>query len=155
MNNNDILDFADLDEYEVGQEVDLIIKLETDLGFKAIVNGAHWGVLYFNEVFQALEENQSIKGYIKKIRDDGRIDLSLYKTGHKGAEGVDEKIMELLHELNGFLPITDKVSPEYIYENFGVSKKKFKIALSGLYKARKISIEPDGIRLNKKNGSSK
>lgn len=148
--NNKISDFSSPGEYSEGQEVDLVIKNETDLGFKVIVNEKHWGVLYRNEVFKFLEKNQNLKGFIKKIREDGKLDLTLYKTGHKAAEDVGPKILSMLEEESGFLPITNETSPESIYENFGVSKKKFKIALSGLYKKRLVTIDEDGIRLIKK-----
>lgn len=135
-------------KYEEGQPVNLIIAGRTDLGFKAIVENRHWGVLYGNEVFQPLHQGQQIQGYIKKMREDGKIDLSLQKTGHKSAnEDVGPKILELLKQKNGFLAINDKTPPEEIYRLFGVSKKKYKIALGGLYKQRLISVDEDGIRL--------
>lgn len=135
-------------KYEEGQQVNLIIAGRTDLGFKAIIENRHWGVLYGNEVFQPLHQGQKIQGYIKKMREDGKIDLSLQRTGHKSAnEDVGPKILELLKLKNGFLAINDKTSPEEIYRLFGVSKKKYKIALGGLYKQRLISVDEDGIRL--------
>ncbi len=135
-------------DFNAGDEVDLMIAAKTDLGFKAIINGFHIGVLYKNEVFQELYYGQKIKGYIRQIRDDGKIDLTLRTTeGHKAAEGVDQKILELLKAKNGYLPIHSKTPPEVIYQLFGVSKKIFKIALGGLYKNRKIIIEDEGIRL--------
>jgi hypothetical protein len=139
------------DEYQEGQEVDLLIASRTDLGFKAIINNRHVGVLYKNEVFKPLPYGFKTKGFIKHIREDGKIDLSLNKTGHKAADPIAEKILELLNENEGFLEITDKTSPEQIYELFGASKKKFKIALGGLYKKRLISISDNGITLEKKN----
>ena len=142
-----ILDYAEPNEYSEGQAVDLVIKNRTDLGYKAIVNEKHWGVLYKDEVFQFLENNQKIKGYIKKQREDGKLDLTLYPTGIKARGDISEMILSQLKENQGFLPITDKTAPEVIYENFGVSKKKFKIALGGLYKKRLITISEDGIRL--------
>lgn len=148
---NKILDTVNPGEYFEGQEVNLIIKDKTDLGYKAIINEKHWGVIYKNEVFQVLEKNQKIKGFIKKIREDGRIDLTIYKIGHHGADDVGPKIIEALEQNQGFLPITDKTLPEYIYDQFGVSKKKFKIAVSGLYKKRAITLEKDGIRLISKS----
>lgn len=134
--------------YKEGQPVNLIIAGRTDLGFKAIIENRHWGVLYGNEVFMPLHQGQRIPGYIKKMRDDGKIDLSLQQTGHKSAaEDVGPKILNLLKERNGFLAINDKTPPEEIYRLFGVSKKKYKIALGGLYKQRLISVDDDGIRL--------
>lgn len=134
--------------YEEGQKVQLIIAGRTDLGFKAIIENRHWGVLYGNEVFQPLFQGQRLEGYIKKKRDDGKIDLSLQRAGHKSAnEDVGPKILKLLQEKNGFLAVNDKTPPEEIYRLFGVSKKKYKIALGGLYKQRLITVDDDGIRL--------
>lgn len=134
-------------DYEVGQSVDLMVYNKTDLGYKAIINGAHSGMLYHNEVFQALKLGQKLRGFIRNIRtEDGKIDLALQKTGHQGAEDVGPKILELLQKNNGFLALNEKTPPEKIYDLFGVSKKKYKIALGGLYKQRLITIEEDGIR---------
>lgn len=135
-------------EYTDGQKVNLIIAGRTDLGFKAIIENRHWGILYGNEVFQPLRQGQKIEGYIKKMRPDGKIDLSLQRSGHKATrEDVGPKILESLKEKNGFLPINDKTPPEEIYHLFGVSKKQFKVALGGLYKKRLITVHEDGIRL--------
>jgi hypothetical protein len=134
-------------EYQNGQAVELWIVAKTDLGFKAIVNGEHWGLLYANEVFQPLSYGQKIQGFIKEIRPDGKIDLALQRTGHQAGDDIAPRILELLKEKGGFLEINDKTSAEIIYELFGVSKKKYKIALGGLYKKRLIQIEDDGIRL--------
>lgn len=137
-------------KYEVGQEVDLLIAAETDMGFKAIINNRHWGVLYHSEVFQPLRYGQKIKGFIKNIREDGKIDLILQQAGHKAAQtDIGPRILEELQKKGGFLPINDKTSAETIYELFGVSKKKYKIALGGLYKKRLIIVNEDGIRLAK------
>lgn len=135
-------------EYKEGQEVEALIAAETDLGFKAIINNRHWGVLYHNEVFQPLKYGQKIKAYVKKLREDGKIDLILQQAGHKAAQtDIGPRILEELKKQGGFLPLNDKTSAETIYELFGVSKKKYKIALGGLYKKRLITIEENGIRL--------
>lgn len=138
--------------YEAGQSVDLIITAKTDLGYKAVINNQHLGLLFKNEVFEKLHYAQKIKGYVKNIRPDGKLDLSLQSgvTGHKAAEGIDQKILELLEAKGGFLPINDKTPSEYIHELFKVSKKKYKIALGALYKKRLVSVDEDGIRLVKK-----
>ncbi len=133
--------------YEVGQKVNLLIFSRTDLGYKAIIEGQHQGLIFEAEVFRPLHYGDKTVGYIKSIRDDGKIDLSLQATGHKGAEGIGPKIMELLQAKGGFLPIHDKTEAEQIYKLFGVSKKKYKIALGGLYKNRQITVDSDGIRL--------
>ena len=129
------------------QSVDLIICTETDLGFKAIINNTNWGIIYKNEVFQKLIYGQKIKGYIKKVRSDGKIDLCLEKPGPQKIDGLSQAILDKLIEKEGFLPITDKTSPEIISKMFGVSKKTFKKAVGALYKRRLISIEKEGISL--------
>ena len=139
-------------EYEEGQSVDLIIANKSNLGFNAIINGRHLGVLYSNEVFQPLKSGQRVEGYIKKIRPDGKIDLALHKTGYAGTPELSDKILAVLKEEGGYLEINDKTSAELIHQYFGVSKKKYKMALGGLYKKRLITVSDDGTRLvgNKK-----
>lgn len=134
-------------EYLEEQSVKLLIYDESNLGYKALIDGKHFGVLYHNEVFQALQYGQVLSGFIKKIREDGKIDLSLSKTGHQGAADIAPQILDLLNKNKGFLAINDKTSAEKIYELFGVSKKKYKIALGGLYKKRLITVGEDGIHL--------
>jgi predicted RNA-binding protein (virulence factor B family) len=133
--------------YKEGQPVRLKIIAQTELGYKAIINGEDEGLLYANEVFRSLRAGQEIDGYIKKIREDGKIDLSLYKEGHQAGEDVAPRILEMLEDLGGFLAVNEKTPPEEIYRLFGVSKKKFKIAIGGLYKRRLILIEEAGLRL--------
>lgn len=128
------------------QRVDLIIANSTELGFKAIVNHSHWGVLYQDEVFQRLSFGQSKKGYIKKIREDGKIDLSL-QGGKETRDKYAKIILIYLTEQNGFAPVHDKSDPQLISRLFGMSKASFKKAIGGLYKQRIITIEKDGIRL--------
>lgn len=132
--------------YEPGQEVDLLVIGKTDLGYKALIDGRHVGVIFANEVFRDLDYAQRTKGFIKQIRPDGKIDLTLNKAGEDVVGDVAAKIMKMLKLGNGFLAVTDKTPPEEIYALFGASKKKFKIALGGLYKKRLILIEDDGIR---------
>lgn len=134
--------------YQTDQPVDLLIYAQTDLGFKAIINHQHGGILYNSEVFQTIHYGQKIKGFIKKVREDGKIDLILQKSGHLAAQDdIGPKIIEEIKKAGGFLAITDKSDADKIYSLFGVSKKKFKIALGGLYKKRLITIEPDGLRM--------
>jgi predicted RNA-binding protein (virulence factor B family) len=130
-----------------GERVDLVIYGKTDLGYKAIINGKHMGMLFANEVFRPLPQGLATTGFIKKIREDGKIDLRLQSAGEDSTKEVSEKILTLLRQRGGFVAITDKTSPEVIYQNFQVSKKKFKIALGGLYKRRLITIDDHGIRL--------
>ena len=128
------------------QEVDLIIANSSELGFKAIVDQSYWGLLYKDEVDQRLSFGQSIRGYIKHVRDDGKIDLSL-KSGQQIRDNQAQIIHYYLSDHNGFAPVHDKSSPSQIFELFGMSKKQFKKAIGGLYKQGLIKIEKDGIRL--------
>lgn len=148
LSKSNILDHAPLDLYAEGQPVELIIKSQTDLGYKVIVDEKYWGVLYYNEVFKPLERNSSVSGFIKKIREDGKLDLTLYQTGTSGLIDIAQDILDYLDDHEGYLPITDKTDPQKIYQLFGVSKKKFKMTIGGLYKKRIIRIEDDGIYLN-------
>jgi len=131
-----------------GQQVDLIIAHETDLGMKAIINNEYWGVLYKNEIFQKLRIGQKTKGYIKKIREDNKIDLVLQIEKYvEKVDSVTEKILAKLKSQGGTMLITDKSPPDVIYKAFGVSKKVFKQSIGGLYKKRLISISKEGISL--------
>jgi len=134
-------------EYEAGEEVDLLVSGETDLGFNAIINSKHLGVLYKNEVFQPIKKGDRIKGYIKKIREDEKIDLILQKAGYQKVDDISMKIFQVLKDHDGFLNVTDKSDPDKIYDLFGVSKKTFKKAIGSLFKLRIINIEDNGIRL--------
>ncbi|MGE5314338.1 MAG: S1 RNA-binding domain-containing protein [Acidobacteriota bacterium] len=134
-------------DFETGQEVDLLLVSRSDLGFNAIVDGARWGVLYHNEVFQILRQGQHVKGYIKKVRSDGKLDLSLQKQGYEAVQDVTEKILAILRARGGFVDVTDKSSPDDIYELFGMSKKTYKKAIGSLYKQRRVVLEENGIRL--------
>ena len=134
-------------DYVIGQEVDLIIINESDLGFNAIVNGNHTGVLYKNEVFQPLSKGDKLKAYIKKVREDEKIDLILQKPGYEKVDAISQSILDVLKQNNGYLAVTDKSDPDEIYGLFQISKKTFKKAIGSLYKDRLISIEEAGIRL--------
>ncbi|MEQ1877189.1 MAG: hypothetical protein ABL958_11115 [Bdellovibrionia bacterium] len=134
-------------QYVPGQKVALVILRETDLGFVAEINGADEGLLYHDEIFEVLRLDQEITGYINRVRENGKIDLILQPFGNFGAEEIGEKILAKLEENNGFLPVNDHSSPEKIYQLFDVSKKKFKIALGGLYKRRLVLITEKGIEL--------
>lgn len=135
--------------YKLEQKVDLIVFAETDLGYKALINHKHFGLLYKNEVFRPLQYLDEVSGFIRKIREDGKVDLILQAAGNKGAEDLGLMIIQTLEDNNGFLPLTDKTAPEEIYRLFGVSKKKYKIALGFIYKKRLVRIEDDGLHLVK------
>lgn len=133
--------------YVEGEEVDLLLFDKTDLGYRAVINQAHVGMIYANEVFQELSIGQHLKGYIKKIRDDLKIDLSLQQSGYQKVDDVSRNILEILEENGGKVAVTDKSPPDEIYRLFGVSKKVFKKAIGALYKKRIITIDFDGIKL--------
>lgn len=132
--------------FKAQQPVNLIIANSTELGYKAIVNHSHWGVLYKDEVFQRLSFGQSIKGFIKQVRPDGKIDLSL-QGGQETRDKNSLIILDYLKKKNGFAPVHDKSDPQLIADLFGMSKKAFKKAIGGLYKQRVIRIENDGISI--------
>lgn len=133
--------------FVAGQEVDLLIYEATDLGWKAVVENSHPGILYRNEVFRELGPGQRVRGYISKIREDGKIDLRLDPPGYGKVAGLVETIIARLEASGGFLPVTDRSSPEEIADLFGASKKAYKMAVGALYKKRLISIEKAGLRL--------
>lgn len=134
-------------EYEPGEQVQLMIASRTDLGFKAIVNGIHSGMLYNNQVFKSLKFGEKVTGYIQKVREDDKIDLLLEKPGYEKIDDISEIILNKLKQNKGFLPVTDKSEPDEIARIFGLSKKNFKKAVGGLYKKRIIDIQDDGIKL--------
>jgi len=136
-------------EYEPGDEVKLMIAEETDLGFKAIVNNEHWGMLYKNQIYQQLSPGLKMTGFINKVRDDEKIDLLLEKPGYEKVDAISQKILDELKQNRGFMAVSDNTSPEMINAMFGISKKNFKKAIGSLYKKRMITFDSDGIRLNK------
>jgi len=134
-------------EYQQGDKVKLIIGGKTDLGFKAIVNDLHWGLLYENEIFQPLRIGKKMDGYIKQVREDGRLDLLLTRGSKNTVNSFADKLLDHLEKNNGFIPLHDKSAPELIQRRLGVSKKTFKATVGNLLKNGKLIIEKDGIRL--------
>jgi uncharacterized protein len=131
-----------------GDAVDVLVMQKTDLGFTVIVNHRHKGLVYENEVFTKLNIGDQVKGYVKQIREDNKIDISLQPIGFENFNDQNcGLILNKLEKHNGFLPITDKSTPEAIYDQFGISKKAYKKAIGTLYKQRRVSLEADGIRL--------
>lgn len=132
-------------DFRPQQMVELIIGSSTELGYKAIVNHSHWGLLYRDEVDQRLSFGQSINGFIKHVREDGKIDLCL-QSSWQIRDKSSQVIQDYLRHHDGFAPIHDKSPPEQISNLLGMSKKQFKKAIGALYKQRLISIDKDGIR---------
>lgn len=124
--------------YQVGQPVQLLLTEQTPLGFKAIIEGAHWGLLYQGTVPAPLAVGQRLRGFVRDIRSDGKIDLSLEESGYKRIAPLTEQILEALKLGAGRLELDDSSAPEAIREAFGVSKKAFKQALGALFRARRI-----------------
>ncbi len=129
------------------QPVDLLIYGRSDLGFKAVVDGTHLGQLYDNETFRRLHYGERVRGYIKQVRDDGRIDLVLQRPSHLERDRLGEAILTDLRDQGGVSMLTDKSPPEAIYEAFGVSKASYKKALGQLYRQRQIEITKEKITL--------
>ncbi len=134
--------------FSQGEQVDLIVRRKTDLGYLCIVNATHSGLIFKDQTVKPLKIGQELKGYIKQIREDGKINLSLNKGATQAKDSLANIILEQLVKNNGFLPLNDKSKPQEIYHQFSVSKAIFKRTLGKLYKERKIIIRADGIYLS-------
>ena len=133
---------------EEGDKVNLVVMQKTDLGYTVIINNRHKGLVYENEIFKKLNIGDKLTGFVKEIREENKIDISLQPIGYRNAIDPNcELIHKKLVENNGYLAVTDKSSTEEISSQFGISKKAFKKAVGALYKQRKITIEPTGIKL--------
>jgi len=132
-----------------GEQVDLLIVNESEMGFKAVINGTHLGLLYKDEVFRPLRPGDKLKGFIKAVRDDRKIDLTLQKHNQAAREELTDRILAFLETNNGTSTLTDYSPPEAIYKQYGVSKGNYKNALGKLYKQRRISLARDKITLLK------
>ncbi|HLK96636.1 MAG TPA: S1-like domain-containing RNA-binding protein [Hymenobacter sp.] len=127
--------------------VDLLAYEITDLGVNVIINDRHKGLLYHNEVFRPVAVGDRMPGFIKRVRDDGNVDVSLQAIGFQKVEPSAQVILDALKARKGFLPLTDHSDPKAIYETLEMSKKTFKKAIGTLYKERKILLQKDGISL--------
>jgi predicted RNA-binding protein (virulence factor B family) len=133
--------------YEYNQEIDLTVIDETEIGYKVIINNLHSGLLYRNEVFRSLAKGEKLKGYIKEVREDDKIDVSLQKLGYEKVDGISKHILDTLLHHGGYLPLHDKSDADEIQALFACSKKTFKKAIGALYKQKLIALEEEGIRL--------
>lgn len=129
------------------EPVDLLVYRRTDIGYVVIINNQHTGVLHLNDIYQNIQEGDQLKGYIKNIRENNKIDVATGKVGYQRVEDEAGKVLRLLKENKGSLPYNDKSSPEDIYAFFGMSKKTFKMTTGNLYKNRKIVFTETGIKL--------
>jgi predicted RNA-binding protein (virulence factor B family) len=132
-----------------GEPVDLLIVNHSDLGYKAVVNGTHLGLLYKDEVFQTLRPGDTLRGYIKAIREDRKIDLALQQHNQQTRDQLKDRILALLEANGGTSNLTDYSPPDAIYKQYGVSKGNYKKALGKLYKQRLIEVAKDKITLLK------
>lgn len=137
----------DYPPYHGGDEVDCLIWQKTDLGFKAIVDNRFAGLLFDDEIFRQLHSGDRLKAYVKQVRPDGKIDLSLQKKGQRAVEDFSDVLLRHLQTNGGHSPLGDKSPAEEIYAVFGVSKKVFKKAVGDLYRRRLITIAADGLQL--------
>jgi len=133
--------------YSTGEEVNIVVGPKTDLGYKVIVDGTYWGLIYHSDVFQSLNRGDKLKAFIKRVRDDQKIEIVLQKPGFARVEGLAGDVLEALKSENGFIPLSDKSTPEEIKKVFRCSKNSFKQAIGTLYKQRLIKIEKNGIHL--------
>ncbi|CAM2773892.1 CvfB family protein [Rariglobus hedericola] len=136
-----------LPAYAEGQQVNLLVTGETPLGYNAIVENAHFGLLYHNDISTPLGIGLRIDGFVRAVRDDGKIDLSLDRAGHQRIDVNTEVVFDALKKAGGRLPFHDDSTPEEIRAAFGLSKKAFKQAIGSLFKERRIMITKHGIRI--------
>jgi len=143
--------FLDNKELTVNQfdEVDIIVSHPSEIGMNVIVNKKHRGLIFNEDIFKDLSVGDKLKGIVKKIRPDNKLDISLGQIGYRNIEPNAEAVLNELEDNSGYLQLTDKSSPEHIKETLQMSKKSFKKAIGSLYKQRLIIIEDDGIRLIK------
>ncbi|MDE0839613.1 MAG: S1-like domain-containing RNA-binding protein [Kiritimatiellae bacterium] len=132
--------------FKIGQPVSLMISEKSDLGYKAIINNTHSGMLFYEKVVLPLELGQCLDAFIEQVREDGKINLSLAKPGYDSVADVSTAILAYLDTQDGLMTVTDKSSRQEIFTLFGVSKKTYKKALGALYKARKIAFEEEGVK---------
>lgn len=136
-------------ELRDGDIVDLLIYSETDLGFNAIINNRYSGLIYKNEIYEAIRVGDKIKGYVKHVREDNKIDLSLQKSGFELVDDVKWRILNMMKQSDGFLSLTDNSSPEEIKAKLQISKKAFKKAIGALYRERLVKLTDKGVELIK------
>jgi len=135
------------DDFEPGEAVEMFAANKTELGYKMIVNCSHWGLLHFHETAHEIKRGETLQGFIKQIRDDGKIDLCLHRLPSEKTASVSGMIMERLSASGGSIPLSDRSTPEDIKAAFGVSKGMFKKAVGALYRKRKITLDDNAIHL--------
>ena len=134
-------------EYQPGEEVEVMAWRKTDLGYKVIVDNKFGGLVYQKEIFKTLEPGMKMSAFVRQVREDGKIDLTLQKDGAQKVGAFAEVLLQYIKDQGGHTPLNDKSAAEEIYETFGVSKKTFKKAVGDLYKKRLVVLVPEGINL--------
>ena len=137
----------DMPPYQTGDEVEVMVWQRTDLGYKVIVDNRFGGLVYQKEIFQPLEPGMRLNAYVRQVREDGKIDLTLQKDGKQKVDDFSDVLLQYIKDQGGFTPLNDKSAAEDIYAAFGVSKKTFKKAVGDLYKRRLILLVEGGIQL--------
>lgn len=143
---NKFIEREDIDLMD-GDVVDLLIYSETDLGFNAIINDRYSGLIYKNEIYESIRIGDRVTGFVKQVREDGKIDLSLQKSGFELVDDVKWRILNKMKQNNGFLSLNDNSSPEQIKAELQISKKAFKKAVGALYKERLVKLTDKGVEL--------
>ncbi len=133
--------------YAQGDEVRIIVANSTDLGYKVVVDDSYWGLINTSEIRAPLRRGQRLTGYVQRLRADHRLNISLNAPGAAKSDELADKILQRLQDNDGYLPLSDKSSPEDIFAAFRVSKAAFKQTIGKLYKARRLRIEKDGLYL--------
>ncbi|MFT5169443.1 MAG: putative RNA-binding protein (virulence factor B family) [Lysobacterales bacterium] len=146
-----IMQFVELENipYVPNDAVDLLLYDQSMLGFSAIINNQHIGLIHIEEVFKGVSVGQRLKGYIRKIREDRKIDLCLQRQGHQNPTDLANEILDFMKANGGVSKVTDKSDANLIGDTFGVSKKKFKMAVGRLYKERKITVDGNQLKISK------
>ncbi|WP_396588955.1 S1 RNA-binding domain-containing protein [Bermanella sp. R86510] len=144
-----LYDEDETDLYKAGDEINITVAGQSDLGRKVIINNTHWGLVYHSDIFEPISRGDKLKAYIKRVREDKKIEVSLQKIGFAKVEGLAGVVLERLQNENGHIALSDKSNPEDIKRAFKCSKNAYKQAIGVLYKQRLIRIEKDGIYLNK------
>ena len=139
--NNDSVTLQKFDE------IAIMVTHITDLGANVIVNGTHKGLIFVNDIFEDIRTGDTMKAYVKGVREDNKIDVVLQSPGYRSIEPNANFILDELKAAGGFMPLHDKSDPQEIKNELGMSKKSFKKAIGTLYKDKQILIKPDGIDL--------
>ena len=137
----------DVSAVEEGSAVELLVYDHNDVGTLVLVDARHTGIIYRDEAFRALRTGDRLKGYVDRVRPDNKLDVRLQRTGRAAIDDAEQALLDALHAAGGFLPLHDKSPPAQISAQLALSKKAFKRALGGLYKARRVELHPDGVRL--------